>query len=87
MFQDRFGNEVLEFPCVRCFPLESMHLIDGGVIKDFLNELVACCCKASDADDEGERRNKQFSIVATELDEDIEFFKPFSLSDQNRKLR
>lgn len=89
MFQDKEGNEVLEFPCIRGFPLESMHLIDGGVIKEFMQELVACCSKASDNDqsEKTQKRRPTYSIIETELEDAIKFYRPFSLSDQNRKLR
>lgn len=93
MFEDSEGNDLLWFPHVSGFPLEMMHMIDGGVIKQFLTDFVACAGKASDAPDPDAPPNEQattkrtYSIIETELEDVIKVFRPFSNSDQARKLR
>lgn len=87
MFEDSGGNDRIWFPCVNGFPLEMMHVVDGGVIKDFMTDFIACAAKATDPVPPGEKPGRRYSIIDTELEEVIQFFIPFSNSDQERKLR
>lgn len=87
MFQGKDGKALLNFLCIRGFPLEMMHLIDGGVLKDFLQEYVFCASKIPLPNDGSKKVTRTKSIVETEIEDAITFFRPFGLTDQARKLR
>lgn len=87
MFQNGHGDDIIPFPCILGFPLECMHLVDGGVLKKFLEKFVQAATKAIVNPDDPEGRGNVRSLVDAELEDAINFFLPFCLSDQARTLR
>lgn len=88
MFQDGRGIDIIPFPCISGFPLECMHLIDGGVLKKFLEKFVSAATQAIvHPGEDPTGRVKVRSLVDSELEDAINFFQPFCLSDQARTLR
>ena len=86
MFEDQFGDKLYDFPCISGFPLESMHLVDGGVLKVFLEKLVRAAETASVNPDDPDSPYT-CNLVGSELDDAIDCFAKFALKDQARKLR
>jgi hypothetical protein len=56
------------------FPLESMHLVDGGVLKDLLELMKSIA---------GDNRCR----VVAEIEKAIRFFNKFRSLEQSRELR
>ena len=86
MFEDADGDEILPFPCVSGFALESMHLIDGGVLKDIHSTFEKLVKKVWE-DPTDPRNVTQISIRDTVVADRIAFLNKFCLTEQARKLR
>lgn len=86
MFEDDDWEEILPFPCVSGFALESMHLIDGGVLKDFHKTLEDLVMNVWE-DPHDPKNNNQISIRDTVVADRIAFLNKFCLNEQARKLR
>jgi hypothetical protein len=67
-----------KFPMVTGFILDAMHLIDGGVIKDFLRNLVGLCTSG--------RAVNALGILPM-LNETVLFWKDYNLNEQARFMR
>lgn len=85
MFEDNHGDTILDFPCVAGFPVESMHLLDGGVFKQ-LNQTLAYLATRVRVNVE-DPNSAEIDILATEVDDRVNFFNKFTLREQVRKLR
>jgi len=87
MFEDKDGEVLYDFPHVSGFPLESMHVIDGGVIQD-IHEVIQNACEKVRLDPSNLTKKPKFvNICNKDVDEMIQFLKGFSLKEQARDLR
>lgn len=96
MFEDRDWKPLLDFPCILGFALEMMHLVDGGVFKDLIENLVvAIQLKFNGSSSEFEKldpatrlkRSHSSSVIIGVLDRKIEWMNQFKFLEQTRKLR
>jgi len=85
MFEDDTGEVLYQFPHVAGFPLESMHVIDGGVFQDIHDAygdiLVKVWADPADPD------KGRIDLIATEIEDRINFLNQYTLTEQARKLR
>ena len=85
MFEDKNGEVIYEFPHVSGFPLESMHVIDGGVFEDVHTFLEEKCrtVRVNPSDP----NTATMSILDTDVQDRIAFLNKYKLIEQARSLR
>ena len=89
MFEDEEGEAILPFPCVSGFVLDSMHLLGGGVFKDFIKHLATAVTWKFDKNEP----DLQFGARYTDtkifkmLEEKIVWMNKFRFPEQARSLR
>lgn len=96
MFEDKDGEPLLDFPCIRGFVLECMHLVDGGVFKDLIDNLVVAIqlkfngpLSEYETLDHATRaaRSHSSAAILLVLEEKMQWMNKFKFLEQNRKLR
>lgn len=85
MFDDKHGQVLYDFPHISGFPLESMHVIDGGVIKDIHDAIEKACKKVRL--NPGAQKTIFENILDTDVHDMVQFLRRFTLIEQERKLR
>jgi hypothetical protein len=85
MFEDKTGAVLYEFPHVSGFPLESMHMVDGGVFKH-VHEFFQKLCQKVPVDPYNET-TRTYSIEESDIEDRIKFLDKFKLREQARALR
>jgi hypothetical protein len=73
MFEDHKWTLLLDFPCITGFVMESMHLIDGGLLPDFISALY--------------KLGFNIPNVAEKLEKTIPWMNKFTFLEQARSLR
>jgi len=85
MFEDKTGKVLYEFPYVSGFPLESMHMVDGGVFKHVHEFFLKLCDKVPI--DPADPKSKTYSISDSDIEDRIKFLDQYKLTEQARALR
>lgn len=96
MFEDKEWTPLLKFPCILGFVLDSMHLVDGGVFKDLINNLILVIqlkfdgpfseCETLDPETIIRRSHKCPAIIEF-LDKKLDWMNRFKFLETPRKMR
>ena len=73
MFEDSEWRVLLQFPCITGFILDSMHMIDGGLLIDFIETMY--------------RFGFDSPTIAEKLEQRIVWMNKFTFLEQARSLR
>lgn len=89
MFEDEEGETILPFPCVSAFVLDSMHLLGGGVFKDFIKSLATAVTWKFDPNEPNLQFGARYTDtkILTVLEEKIVWMNKFRFPEQARSLR
>jgi hypothetical protein len=85
MFEDKDGDQIIPFNCVSDFPLEGQHLLGGGVFKKLHTSLAFMATRVRI--DTSQTKSFEKSLLDPFIEERVQFYNKYTLSEQARKLR
>lgn len=89
MFQNSNWEVIMKFPMISGFLLDFMHLVDGGVIMDWIDHFLEALKKPSDdpkIDKEIDPKDLR-QLLTEDIPERAKFLSRFRMLEQTRPLR